>query len=169
MKQKSIESILAGLNHAGVRYLIAGGLAVVAHGVVRFTADMDLILDMDAENVKQAVNVFDAMGYKPRAPVPLSQFADDKTRRSWIEDKGLTVFSLWSPSDPMTEIDLFVSCPLDNFHKSYIEALVLEPSPGIKAFFLGIDDLLLLKAKAARPQDIADIDKLNKLRDSNDG
>jgi hypothetical protein len=169
VKQKSIESILAALNQAGVRYLIAGGLAVVAHGVVRFTADMDLILDMNAENLKKAVSVFESLGYKPRAPVPLSQFADEATRKSWINEKGLTVFSLWSPSDPMTEVDLFVECPFDDFQRAYDDALILEPSFGIKASFLGLDDLLLLKAEAARPQDLADIDKLKRLRQLNDG
>jgi hypothetical protein len=34
-----IETIVRALNESGVRYLIAGGLAVVAHGYVRFTAE----------------------------------------------------------------------------------------------------------------------------------
>jgi len=35
-------------------------------------------------------------------------------RRSWIADKGLTAFSLWSPDHPATEIDIFISdAPLD--------------------------------------------------------
>jgi hypothetical protein len=169
VKQKSIESILAALNQTGVRYLIAGGLAVVAHGVVRFTADMDLILDMEQENLSRAVTVFASLGYRPRAPVPLSDFADEEIRKTWISEKGLTVFSLWSPSDPMTEIDLFVECPLDDFERAYSKALVLEPSPGIAASFVGLDDLLMLKARAARPQDLADIDKLKQLRHSSDG
>ena len=39
MERRSIEVIIRALNEAHVRYLIAGGLAVVAHGYVRFTAD----------------------------------------------------------------------------------------------------------------------------------
>jgi hypothetical protein len=46
MKKRSLERVLDALNRHEVRYLIAGGLAVVAHGYPRFTSDVDLILDM---------------------------------------------------------------------------------------------------------------------------
>lgn len=39
---------------AGVRYLVAGGLAVNAHGYVRFTADIDLVIALDADNIISA-------------------------------------------------------------------------------------------------------------------
>ncbi len=45
MEVRSIEAIVRSLNDAGVRYLIAGGLAVIAHGYTRVTQDVDLILD----------------------------------------------------------------------------------------------------------------------------
>ena len=38
----ALEAVSAALNQAGVRYLIAGGLAVNAHGYVRLTMDIDL-------------------------------------------------------------------------------------------------------------------------------
>jgi hypothetical protein len=50
MERRSVETIMEALNHAGVRYLVVGGLAVVAHGVVRFTADIDLVLDPEPES-----------------------------------------------------------------------------------------------------------------------
>jgi hypothetical protein len=37
MKIEDVRTILRALNDANVRYLIVGGLAVVAHGYVRFT------------------------------------------------------------------------------------------------------------------------------------
>lgn len=43
MKLQSFEAVVGALNDAGVRYLIAGGLAVNAHGYLRFTHDVDLI------------------------------------------------------------------------------------------------------------------------------
>lgn len=44
MTRSSIESLFGALNAANARYLVAGGLAVVAHGLVRFTADVDLFV-----------------------------------------------------------------------------------------------------------------------------
>src|SRR5688572_3753849 len=72
----SVETIVQTLNDAGVRYLVVGGLAVVAHGFVRFTADVDLVLDLAADNLNKAVAALSSLGYRPRAPVPLHEFAD---------------------------------------------------------------------------------------------
>ena len=47
MEKRSVEAIIRALNAASARYLVAGGLAVVAHGYVRFTADVDLIRQTD--------------------------------------------------------------------------------------------------------------------------
>ena len=34
--------LLADLNRAGVRYVVVGGIAVIRHGVVRATKDLDI-------------------------------------------------------------------------------------------------------------------------------
>ncbi len=39
------EAILAAFNGHGVEYVVVGGLAVAAHGVVRATADLDVVGD----------------------------------------------------------------------------------------------------------------------------
>jgi hypothetical protein len=44
------EAILAALNARGVRYVVVGGFAVAAHGVVRATADLDLVVELEWEN-----------------------------------------------------------------------------------------------------------------------
>jgi hypothetical protein len=59
MKIDDVRTILSALNDANVRYLIVGGLAVVAHGYVRFTQDIDLVVQLERENVLRAMNAFD--------------------------------------------------------------------------------------------------------------
>lgn len=159
MQKKSVEEIVKALNGASVRYLIAGGLAVVAHGYLRFTADVDLILDLDEENARRAMSALSGLGYRPRAPVAMEDFADPNARARWVAEKGLTVFSLYSPEHAATEIDLFVEAPLD-FDRAYQAALRLEVSEKVSTTFLGYDDLLALKKAAGRPQDLADIERL---------
>jgi hypothetical protein len=51
MKLASIEAIIRVLENAGVRYLVAGGLAVNAHGYLRFTQNMDLVIALDPANI----------------------------------------------------------------------------------------------------------------------
>jgi len=55
MKIQSIEAVIKALNEAEVRYLVAGGLAVVAHGYLRFTADLDIILQLEKSNLDRAL------------------------------------------------------------------------------------------------------------------
>ena len=44
------EAILRVLNRHDVRYVVIGGFAVAAHGVVRATADLDLVVERTWEN-----------------------------------------------------------------------------------------------------------------------
>jgi hypothetical protein len=159
----SVERIIAALNQADVRYLVAGGLAVVAHGYVRFTADVDLVLDMDEGNLERAVRALSGLGYRPRAPVPFDEFVEEKNRKTWQEEKGMRVFSLHSPDHPETEVDLFLEPPLD-FGKAWAGASRMEVAPGVVAVFLGLDDLIAVKRDAGRPEDLVDVAKLESLR-----
>jgi len=50
-----LEDLLAlcrALNREGVRYLLIGGFAVILHGFVRTTKDIDLLVDPSDENVE---------------------------------------------------------------------------------------------------------------------
>lgn len=157
------DDIFGALQAANVRYLVVGGVAVVLHGLPRFTADLDLIIALDAPNVLAAMSALGALGYRPRAPVPAEQIADPDIRRSWIAEKGLTVFSLWSPHHPATEIDVFVEEPFP-FAPAYARAL--RASLGeIEVTVASLEDLVALKRAAGRPKDLADIAALEALDD----
>jgi hypothetical protein len=44
------EPILRALNDQGVEYVVVGGLAAAAHGVVRATAALDLVVERSWDN-----------------------------------------------------------------------------------------------------------------------
>lgn len=57
---EDVARICRALNHAGARYLLIGGFAVIAHGAGRFTKDIDLLIDDAPDNVarvRQALSV----------------------------------------------------------------------------------------------------------------
>ncbi len=157
--------IFDALGRARVRYLVVGGVAVVLHGHLRVTADIDLVVQLEPGNVLAATRAFATLGFRPRAPVPLEQFADAGMRATWISEKGLTVFSLWSPSMPGTEIDLFVEEPFD-FDQAHARALQADIA-GVHIPVAAIDDLVALKRAAGRPKDHEDIRALLALKDAN--
>ncbi|MGB5406736.1 MAG: hypothetical protein WBN08_08360 [Thiogranum sp.] len=76
MKLDSVEQIFQALNSAGVRYLVAGGLAVNAHGYLRFTKDVDFVLQLVPDNIQRAFAALGDLGYRPNVPVTGAQFAD---------------------------------------------------------------------------------------------
>jgi hypothetical protein len=165
MERRSVEAVFGALNGSGARYLVVGGLAVVAHGYVRLTADIDIVLDPGPEALKGAIAALSALGYRPRAPVEFAEFADADKRRQWAREKGLTVFSVFSPGHRATEIDLFVETPFD-FDRAYARAVRFQVADGVEATFVGLEDLIEMKRRAARPQDLEDVESLRSLRDA---
>ncbi|HVB49688.1 MAG TPA: hypothetical protein VNF69_15000 [Burkholderiales bacterium] len=71
----AFEAIAAALHEAGVRYLVARGLAVNAHGYVRLTYDVDLVVQLEPENIMSAFAALAGLGYRPTVRVTAEQFA----------------------------------------------------------------------------------------------
>ena len=51
MKLTSFEALATALQKSDVRYLVAGGLAVGAHGHLRFTKDVDIVIELIPDNI----------------------------------------------------------------------------------------------------------------------
>jgi hypothetical protein len=164
VQTSSILSVVSALNAAKVRYLIVGGLAVVAHGYVRLTMDLDIVLAMDSDNVRRAVDALAALGYQPRVPVKAADLADPNIRSQWVNQKGMVVFSLISPRHERTPVDIFVTEPFE-FDGEYPQAQWFEVGAGVKAPFVRLERLIDMKRRCARPQDILDVQYLQRSKE----
>ena len=163
MEKQTVETIIRKFNEAGVRYLIAGGFAVIAHGYTRFTMDLDIVLDLEPTNAKAALDILKAEGYAPKIPVPIEQFADPELREDWAQNRNMVAFPLHSDAHFRTGIDIFVREPFD-FERAYAERLVAPVVPELPANFVSLADLLALKQKAARPKDLQDVYYLQEIQ-----
>lgn len=150
-----IERVLAALNAADVQYLVVGGVAVVLFGHLRTTADLDLVVRLEPDNVRRAIAALETLGYRPRAPVPAAELADAEVRRRWIVEKNLQVFSLWSDEIKGLEVDLFVEEPFD-FAAAYDRAPRVQLAT-THATVVPLDQLLAMKERAGRPRDVEDL------------
>jgi hypothetical protein len=155
VESSDFDLIFSALEAENVRYLVVGGVAVVLHGVPRFTADLDLVIALDHDNVLATITALERLGYRPRAPVAAIGLADAEVRREWIHDKDLIVFAFWSPEHPATEIDIFVEEPF-SFDDAFARATVARLDSG-NVRVVSISDLLELKRRAGRPRDLDDI------------
>lgn len=88
--------IAKALDSGSVRYLVAGGLAVNAHGVLRFTKELDVVVQLISDNIARAFAALESLGYRPSVPVTLAQFSDKAQWQSWLEEKGMQVLQFWS-------------------------------------------------------------------------
>jgi len=159
MKLASTEAIFKALNDVNVRYLVVGGLAVNAHGYLRFTRDVDFVLQLVPDNIERAFSALARLSYKPNIPVTAAQFADPKQRQIWIRDKGMQVLQLWSDTHIETPIDIFVSEPF-SFDDEYEQALEKSLYGTIAVRFVSISTLIRMKEMAGREQDRIDIEHL---------
>ncbi|MEM8963651.1 MAG: DUF6036 family nucleotidyltransferase, partial [Acidobacteriota bacterium] len=162
MLRGEIEQVLTALNQAEVLYLVVGGLAVVLHGHLRTTMDLDLVVRLQEENLGRALDALQDLGYASVLPVPLSQLADPAIRDMWIREKNMIAFSLWNPGQPLFKLDILVSEPFD-FASTYQRSVQVTLG-ATKARVVSLDDLIDLKRQSGRPQDLADIDALETIR-----
>ena len=154
--------LFKALHSAGVRYVVVGGLAAVLHGYARFTADVDLIIDLKRKEAEKAVKALTDFGLKPRLPVDPLQFADPEIREVWRKEKHMEVFSFFDPGNPVVTVDLFVYEPVP-FTQLLLRAKRMDF--GETAIpVCSIDDLIDLKIKAARPRDLNDIEHLREIQ-----
>lgn len=158
------EPIFAALENGAIRYVVVGGMATVLHGYARLTADVDIIVDQQPDEALEAIRALTALGFVPRAPVNAEDYADADVRRSWFDDKGMRVLSLWDAQNPMREVDLFVENPID-FELLY-ERSQLVPLTTTHVRIASIEDLIQLERLANRPEDQRDIEALQAIRRS---
>ena len=64
------DCVVAALNAAGVEYVIVGGLAVGAHGVVRATRDVDIVAAPDRRNMDRLAECLQTLGGEHRSRDP---------------------------------------------------------------------------------------------------
>lgn len=164
MKLSSFEALADALNESGVRYLVAGGLAVAAHGYLRFTKDVDIVIRLIPDNIERMFAALSSLGYRPSVPITKEQFSNSDLRNSWVRDKGMQVLQFWSDSHRETSVDVFVTEPFD-FDTEYSAALTSSLNERLTIRFVSLPTLIRMKEEANRPQDRADIEQLRARKD----
>jgi len=128
-----------------VRFLIVGGYAVAAHGLPRYTGDLDAWVWVDGENAARIVRSLEAFGFSN-----LGLTEEDFNQPDRVVQLGY----------PPYRIDILTSIEGVEFDGAW-ERRVVVPLDGVDVPFIGRDDLLKNKRVAGRPQDIADVERLS--------
>lgn len=162
----NVRQIFAALNEAQVDYVVVGGLAVILHGYLRATADLDLAIGLASDNARRGMQALGAIGLRPRLPMAAEDFADPEKRAEWTQ-RNMLVFPLWDPDNPLRSVDVFVDEPIA-FDRLLRDA-VRKDLDGTIVPVASIDHLIEMKERAGRLRDLEDIDKLRQIRDAERG
>ena len=135
----------AALSANGARYLIVGGYAVAAHGSVRYTKDLDVWIEVAADNAQRVVRALEEFGFAG-LDLKAADFLDPEV----VVQLGY----------PPVRIDLMTSASGVRFEECYPVRTELEID-GIRVPFIDLENLRKNKQASGRPQDLADLAALN--------
>ena len=152
---------LRALSRSGNDFVIVGGVAARLYGSSRLTHDIDVVPELNPENWPRLVECIWNAGARPRIPEPLESIRNLAQVRKWNRDKGLLALSFRAP-DGTAEIDLLIASP-EEYEGLRARAQVITLD-GASYRIASLDDLIEMKRKAGRPQDLLDIEELERIR-----
>ncbi len=132
------------LNEENVDYVVLGGHAVIAHGYLRTTGDVDFFVRPTVENANRLLIVMNRYGYT-NGEFELSDFTK--------------VPSYLSFSRYDNQIDVMTFTPGVTFDECFQNRLVLTIQ-GTAVSFINLRELIKNKRAVGRPQDLLDIENL---------
>ena len=154
---------LNALHDHHVDFVIVGGVAAALHGGSRVTFDLDVVPSLAPESWQSAVDLLWELGARPRIPEPVERIRDVEHRSAAGGERRACWPSTSARADGGTEVDLLVgeSDAFDELKQRAVEVMVDQ-----RTFFVAsIDDLISMKQRAGRPQDLLDIAELRTIEE----
>lgn len=154
MTEPAFDQLLRRLSEAGVEFILVGGLAVNAWGVVRGTKDVDIVVAPDPENLKRVAEVaVDARGHVQKgdsflgSPFSIAGELAGGERVAIETELGLL--------DVVQGLDGVP--PYAELRPSAVDTEIL----GVKVAVCSLDALRGMKRAAGRPRDLVDLEDLD--------
>ena len=150
-----IHKVIQALQDQSIEYALIGGYAVALHGVIRGTVDIDLVVALEQDELGKVVAVMAGLGLVSRLPVT----ADDifNYREEYIRNRNLHAWSFVNPDNPLEVVDVLITHDVRDFDT------VTKRVGSMELTLVSIPQLIDLKKESARPQDLSDIQALEKL------
>jgi hypothetical protein len=150
--------VLRALEREGARFAVAGGFACLAHGVVRVTMDLDLLVDVQDDNLSILWETLSRLGFMTQQPIVRQDAVSAATLLRLAREKGMQALSWVHGTQPFLIVDLLVGEP---FHWSE-EVLRKIPLFGVETRVLSREELIRLKKLAGRSKDLVDVQELER-------
>ena len=140
------DRIVASFNKHHVEFMIVGAFAVIYHGHVRDTSDLDLYVRSSRENAERAVAALEETGFG----------SPDLKPEVFTHDNGIHL------GEEPVEVDVLSTLKAVDWDRAWArrEAGPFGPED---VYYLSLPDLIANKRAVGRLQDLADVEKLERL------
>jgi hypothetical protein len=136
--------LAAALDRRALPYMIIGGQAVLNYGRVRLTEDIDVLAALPPESAAPVLEAAEELNLSCPVPDPL-RFARENTVLPFAAPGGIKVQFIFSAAP---------------FDREAIARAVSVSLPGGSVRIAALNDLLIYKVIAGRPQDLDDVEAL---------
>ena len=148
MVNRDFRDLFSALNAAEVRYLVVGAYAVTFHARPRFTRDLDVWIDREPDNAGRAWKALAAFG------APLREVAPAELSRP-----GMVLQIGVAPN----RIDVLTQIEGVDFAAAW-ERRVAGTYGDCPIHVVSCEDLIVNKRTVGRPQDLLDVEELEKAK-----
>ena len=138
---------LRDLNESGVKYVVVGGLAVIRHGVVRGTKDIDVAVAMDDENLAQLEQLVGRWHATNPDGTPL--------RTATLVAGGVLALRT-----PHCLVDILSAQLLPAPYDDVRARADVKRIDGVEAAICSLGDLVAMKRATGRGADLIDLERL---------
>ena len=140
-----LSNIISALDDGGIEYAVCGGLAMAIHGFARATLDIDILIQVGS--LERAYEIAAKNGFDIRGlDISFKERAVEIRRVSKIDDTG-----------EVLSLDLLLVTPqVEDVWQTREDIDFL----GNKLSVVSREGLIKMKTLAGRPQDLADIERL---------
>lgn len=147
--------VFAALDRHKVDYLTIGAFAVIAHGYVRATADIDFVARQDRDNLERLAAALADLNARLRG-VDAELLDIDPTDPDVLANgASFTMVTDAGPVDYLNDVP--GAGDYDDLRGRAVEAT----AAGVVVRVVGLEDLIRMKRASGRPQDLRDIANLS--------
>lgn len=143
---EDFREFLLALNKAEVKYVLVGGYSVIYYGFPRTTGDMDIFVEVSADNYKRLKRAFDSF----RMPM------FDMTEPTFLNDPEVNVFSFGRPPISIEILKQISGISFDEVYANSVQTVFEDISLRI----IHLNDLKKNKKASGRPKDLNDLENL---------
>jgi hypothetical protein len=147
-----LDVLLPAFSHAGLQFIVIGGVAATVHGSARFTRDLDIVYARNDDNLARLVTVLSPYSPYLRGAAPGLPFRwDVPTIKSGLN------FTL---TTTLGDVDLLGEVAGGGRYEDLLPHTVELDAFGVTCRYVTLRSLIALKRAAGRPRDFDAIAEL---------